>query len=442
MRILKIYDGDYPWDVRVEKVSETLLRAGHEVVLVCRNRRSLPRRERLANGLEIARPPAAPGALSFPFFLNPLWVATVRGVLREFRPDLILVRDLPLAPLAVWFARCAGVPVIADLAEPYPDSLRTHFKLGRPTPLDLLVRNPYLADLVERYVLRRIDHAVVVCPEAGRRLERRGLPSGRWTEVRNTALLERFVRRGAPVPEVEGLEGRFLILFSGLITHDRGLDTALEALARLRERAPERYGLLIVGKGPARRELEARAKQLGLDADVRFTEWVEYSRLPDIIGRAQVGLLPFHACHHIDASLANRVFEYMAQRLPIVASDIRPMTRVLEDTRCGVSFPSGDARALARAVEALAGDPDRLALHACAGRAAAEKLYNWGVDGARLLAVVESFADRSLARSGGVPRWAVGEAPLLTANGSPRTKPDAREAFSPERSSTRAGEPA
>jgi|GEM_PF-319709 len=415
MRVLKIFDGAFPWDVRVEKVSETLLRAGHEVVLVCRNRRFLPRRERLTSGLEIVRPPTAHGALSFPFFLNPLWVACVRSVLHEFRPDLVIVRDLPLAPLALWCARSERVPVIADLAEPYPDSLRTHFRLGRPTPLDLLVRNPYLADFVERYVVRRIDHAVVVCPEAGWRLERRGLPSGRWTEVRNTAMLERFVRTSAPVPEVEGLEGRFLLLFSGLISHDRGLDTALEALASLDQRAPGRYGLLIVGEGPARRELEVRVKQLSLDGDVRFTGWLDYARLPDIISRAQVGLLPFHACHHIDASLANRLFEYMAHGLPIIASDVRPMTRVLEDTHCGVSFPSGDARALAEAIETLAGAPDLRALQACAGQAAVEKLYNWGVDGARLLAVVESFAGRSVARSGGVPMWVVGEAPLLTA---------------------------
>lgn len=422
MRILKIFDGVFPWDVRVEKVSETLLRAGHEVVLVCRNRRSLPRRERRTDGLIIVRPPAVHAALSFPFFLNPFWVATVRSVLHEFRPDLVLVRDLPLGPLGVWSARYARVPVIADLAEPYPDSLRTHFRLGRPTPLDFLVRNPHFADFVERYVLRRINHAVVVCPEAGWRLEKRGLLSGRWTEVRNTAVLERFVRRGAPVPEVEGLEGRFLMLFSGLMSHDRGLDTALDAVVRLRERAPGRYALLIVGEGPIRRELEARVRQLGLDADVRFTGWVDYSRLPDIIGRAQIGLLPFHACHHIDASLANRLFEYMAQRLPIVASDIRPMTRVLQDTRCGVSFPSGDAEALVRVIEALAGAPDRLALQACSGRAAAEKLYNWDVDGARLLAVVESFADRTPTRSREVPRWATGDAPLLSKGGgrSPR----------------------
>ena len=37
MRILKIYDGDYPWDVRVEKITQSLLGAGHEVRLLCRN---------------------------------------------------------------------------------------------------------------------------------------------------------------------------------------------------------------------------------------------------------------------------------------------------------------------------------------------------------------------------------------------------------------------
>ena len=37
MRICKIWDADYPWDVRVEKVARSLTEAGHEVHLVARN---------------------------------------------------------------------------------------------------------------------------------------------------------------------------------------------------------------------------------------------------------------------------------------------------------------------------------------------------------------------------------------------------------------------
>ena len=72
MRILKIYDGDYPWDVRVEKITQSLLGAGHEVRLLCRNLGGRPRSERAADGLEIVRLPT-PAPLSFPFPANPIW---------------------------------------------------------------------------------------------------------------------------------------------------------------------------------------------------------------------------------------------------------------------------------------------------------------------------------------------------------------------------------
>src|SRR3954468_7297078 len=48
MRICKIWDGDYPWDVRVEKVALSLTEAGHEVHLVARNTHRRPIREKLA----------------------------------------------------------------------------------------------------------------------------------------------------------------------------------------------------------------------------------------------------------------------------------------------------------------------------------------------------------------------------------------------------------
>ena len=56
MRILKVYDGEYPWDVRVEKIVGSLISAGHEVRLVCRNRRGDPRHwNACSSGLELAR---------------------------------------------------------------------------------------------------------------------------------------------------------------------------------------------------------------------------------------------------------------------------------------------------------------------------------------------------------------------------------------------------
>lgn len=390
MRVLKVYDGDYPWDVRVEKVTQTLLAAGHSVRLLCRNRRRLPRRERLRDGLEVYRLPGVDDTLSFPFFLNPVWAACLIAQVRRFRPDLLLVRDLPLALLALAVGRVGRIPVIADLAEPYPDSLRSQRQFEPRSVVDRVVRNPFLADQVERLVVRGVDHALVVCPEAGWRLERQGLAVGSWTEVGNTVMLDRFAPRGQPVPELDGLEGRFLLLFSGLLAGDRGLDLALQALARLRLAHPGRFVLVFVGEGPVRRQLEAQVQTLGLCRDVRFTGWIDHDRLPDVIARASIGILPFRSCAHIDSTLANKLFEYMTLGLPVIASDVPPMLRVLRETGAGLSFRSGDAADLAEKIELLADDPDARERRADGGRRAVKDSYNWDVDGRRLLAAVET----------------------------------------------------
>lgn len=390
MRVLKLFDGDYPWDVRVEKVAAALAAAGHEVRLLCRNRAGRERQVRDPMGFEIVRLPALPGPLTFPFFLSPVWALALREQIASFRPDRLVVRDLPLAPLALALGQRARIPVIADLAEPYPDSLRSRLEFERLSFLSRLARNPRAADFIERQVVRRIDRALVVCPEAGQRLELRGLPRGRWVEVGNTPRLASFAPKGGPTPEFDGFAGRCTLFFSGLLAGDRGLEVAIDALALLAAREPQRYALVIVGEGPMRAPLAAQARRLGLSDSVRLPGFIGHDRLPDLIVRADIGLLPFHACPHINATLANKLFEYMALALPVIVSDVPPMLRVLAETGCGLSFRSRDAADLARQIECLARDPDAARRHGEAGAEAVRERYHWEVDAARLTAAVEA----------------------------------------------------
>ncbi len=46
LTVCHVWDGEYPWDVRVEKISRALTDAGHAVHLIARNRRGDPVTER------------------------------------------------------------------------------------------------------------------------------------------------------------------------------------------------------------------------------------------------------------------------------------------------------------------------------------------------------------------------------------------------------------
>ena len=167
MIICHVWDADYPWDVRVQKICDSLIKK-HEVHLVCRN--SLRRlRYECVNNLHIHRLPCLPkqyGSLNrligFPAFFNPLWIYNIWRTVRRTKADVILVRDLPLALTAVAVGRLAGIPVVLDMAENYPAMIRDLWGRAGFSIVDFWVRNPKLVSLVERVSLKLCDHIVVV----------------------------------------------------------------------------------------------------------------------------------------------------------------------------------------------------------------------------------------------------------------------------------------
>src|SRR5919106_6325602 len=146
MKIGLVFDGYYPWDVRVWKFATCLSDHGHEVHLVCRN---LGRRaqEETVDGIQIHRlRPLASARLnalaSFPAFVNPAWIARIARVVSTFGLEALIVRDLPLALAGVAVGRRHAIPVLLDMAENYPAMLRDANRFERFRIQNVLVRNP------------------------------------------------------------------------------------------------------------------------------------------------------------------------------------------------------------------------------------------------------------------------------------------------------------
>ena len=391
MRVCKIWDGDYPWDVRVEKVARSLTEAGHEVHLLARNRQRLPERERLSEAEVYRLKPwrllgkRLDDATMFPAFFNPRWLRAISETARASRADLILVRDLPLAPSAIWAGRHLGVPVVLDMAENYPAMLRGRVHLGVHGPVDFFLRNAAAAAAVERWVLARIDHVLVVVEESRQRLRALGVPDDRITVVSNTPSLSRLEQLA---PKAHDSSGLLELIYLGLLEAPRGIDIMLEALAlSKRDGIPAR--LTILGDGRERRVFEAHAKELGLDeTSVRFLGRLPYEQAVRLLQCADVGVIPHVASEHWNTTIPNKLFDYMAGGLAVLTSDAKPAARIVMHTGSGLVFRDNDARDCARAIRELA-DADFRAQCGRNGRASVAALYNWDLDSARMLEAVD-----------------------------------------------------
>jgi glycosyltransferase involved in cell wall biosynthesis len=393
MRILYVYDGDWPRGaIRVAKQTRSLARAGDTVWLVARNRLGQPRRQQEAwmtvRRLPHVRPRWLNQALNFPFFFNPVWIWAIWRAARALAADCILVGDLPLAQTALWVGRWLGIPVHYDLAEVYPEFLRSLWACEKMSWSDHLVRSPRAAEWVERRVLRRCRTIFVVSEESRERCRRLGVTAERLVVVGNTP--EDVETRDPTVPMPADLEpwtSRPRILFVGTLIGDRGVGTAVEAMSLVIRDVPDAV-LIVVGDGPDRARIQAAVDRAGLRDHVALLGWRDGPALPAYYASTHLGLLPFRDTPHIRLTLANKLFDYMASGLPFVAVDVPPMRRIVDETRAGVLYPPGDTAALAAAIVELVREPSRRAALAANGRRAATTKYGWHEDEKRLLAAV------------------------------------------------------
>lgn len=183
------------------------------------------------------------------------------------------------------------------------------------------------------------------------------------------ALAERYrveppvVVRNLPESVVEGTrrseavaEREPLAVYTGLVAPGRGLEEAVAALAvapklRLRIVGPDNAGFGA--------EVVEQAKTIGVANRLEIRPPVPPGHVAESIVDADIGLVlirPTSLSHRL--SLPNKLFEYLAAGLPVVATDLPVMGPVVRDEGLGEVVPPGDVAAIAEAMVRLA-TPER-----------------------------------------------------------------------------------
>ena len=390
--ICHIWDADYPWDIRVEKVCQSL-QVNHEVHLVCRNEKRSPRHEVL-DGTIIHRLPSLPRwlgpchrILGLPFFFNPTWLRAVWATVKRSRADLILVRDIPLALTAILVGRWYNIPVLLDLAENYPAMLEDQRLYSPKSAIGGIVRHPALARLVEKIVLKWVDHIIVVVEESRDRLIDMGIDSSRITIITNTPPLDRW-SEDAPSTVASNGHDTAHFVYLGNLDGSRGLDTAIKAVGLLKDRG-HYVKLSIIGTGPNIELHRKLAETLGVTDRVAITGRLQFAKVEAIMAQANIGLIPHYRTGAWNSTIPNKLFDFMSMGKPVVVSNARPTERIVEEVQCGIVFKERDAEALAAAMMAMEDKAlrDRFGKQ---GREAFVKKYNWTVDEQRLFESLDS----------------------------------------------------
>ncbi len=307
-------------------------------------------------------------------------------ILREaarFEPDFLYERYAFGNAGGVLAARRLGVPLVLEVNSPLVLELSQTRGLAFPRA----------AARLEDFIFGAADRVCVVTQVLKRMLVERGVAAERVILTPNGVHLEAYEygdRRAARARAREDLglaaeRARELCLgFVGYFRDWHRLDLVLEAM---RARGLEAARLVLVGEGPARGGLEARARELGLGPRLHFCGPRGHADVPRLLPAFDVALLP--AINPYASPL--KLHEYMAASLPVIAADQQNLREILAHGENAWLVPSGDAQALAQAILALARDEG---LRARLGRAARRKVeeldLTWAGNVRRVLAAVES----------------------------------------------------
>jgi glycosyltransferase involved in cell wall biosynthesis len=144
-----------------------------------------------------------------------------------------------------------------------------------------------------------------------------------------------------------GLAGHPILCVAGLY-HRKGIDTLIDAFAFVAEHDSQAH-LYVVGDGPKRRTLEARAAALDCRNRITFLGYVRDVR--DLMAQAAVFVLPSRA-----EPFGLVLLEARELGVPIVATAVGGVPEVLDYGSAGLLVAPGNAIQLARAITALLDD--------------------------------------------------------------------------------------
>ena len=147
-----------------------------------------------------------------------------------------------------------------------------------------------------------------------------------------------------------------LLVYSGYLAPERGLDVAVDALAQL----PDVHLVVVTSAGLALDALVAQAEALDVAGRLHHLPYVPPTAVPHLLSGADLGLVASLHSPNYEESLPTKLAEYLHARLPLVVSDLRTVGAFVEEHGLGEVFTAGDATALAHAVRRALSRRDEL----------------------------------------------------------------------------------
>jgi glycosyltransferase involved in cell wall biosynthesis len=304
-----------------------------------------------------------------------------RAVL-AFRPDCLYERYNLFLPAGVWIRRKFRLPMLLEVNAPIFEERAKYDGISLEG----------LAAWSQRYVWRGADVVLPVTRVLADMVQAAGVPDERIAVIPNGIDPDRFGNISLPVEVAKsklGLRDRLVLGFTGFVREWHGLERVVDLVAD-RAGGP-RLHLLVVGDGPARESLQARARERGIVDRLTVTGVIDRDRVSDYVAAFDVALQPAV----VPYASPLKLFEYLGMGRAIVAPATPNIREILADGENAVLFDPEEADGMLRAIDRICADGElRRRVADGAKSTIARKKLTWDGNARRVVELFEGLLRR------------------------------------------------
>lgn len=293
----------------------------------------------------------------------------------RYSPRVFVANDLPMLPVAKQLADACGARLVYDSHELYSEQEFSDREKRRWAEIEakyigacdvvITVNQSIATELEQRYCV----HDVKVIYNAER--------------TRNAPAVSRRFH------EVFGLTAdKKIMLLQGGLSAGRNLEVLVDAMRYVQNQA---VVLVVLGDGLLLHSLQKMAQEDALKGRVYFHAAVPQNELLALTAAADAGVIPYKAtCLNNHYCTPNKLFEFIAAGLPILATDLPEIQRMVEGQQIGLVGDTGTPQKLASLIDDFFSDEKRFTSWQTQ-LATARKLICWEQEEKKLVEIYEAL---------------------------------------------------
>jgi glycosyltransferase involved in cell wall biosynthesis len=397
MNIGIVVDNELNNDKRVLREAQILKDNGHKVFALCFGFEGIDRKE-IAD-ITITRIYITRRLKNILFFFfntfslyERLWSSWVCRFIKDFNLDVIHAHDLYMAKCASDGIRKSAkkIKLILDLHENFSYQITT-YNWTKGFLRNLLSR-PDLWQKKEKQYLEYANRIVVLSDEFSHHLISKypSLKKENFCSLPNVPDVEQMNSFRADQSIVPFKKKAPIMFYFGIVAERRGIFSSLSAFSELVKEGADVDFLII---GPVdKKDQPVFNRTIGSDelkGRIIYLPWIELSELPSYLEICDFCIAPFMKNPQHESGVANKIYDYMLGKKPVIASDCLPQQKLIEKYECGIIFRNGTE--LKEAIKKLAGDKELAAKMGNNGYLAVVNELNTGKIKEDLLALYNSI---------------------------------------------------